>query len=132
MKFYYKKIASGIYRPIIPIELLNLGRRLRYEVLIDSGADFCIFDHQISEILNINLANSTRTDIQGIGGTKNAFSHQINLSVGGHECRVDARFMKEIPTTGYGILGQKGFFENFQVKFDYPKAEIEIKPILHN
>jgi len=43
MKFSYKKIASGIIRPIIPIEVFHKDTAVPYEVLVDSGADFCVF-----------------------------------------------------------------------------------------
>jgi hypothetical protein len=36
-------------------------------------------------------------------------------------------FSSDIAKHGYGILGQKGFFNLFVVKFDYRKAEVEIK-----
>lgn len=44
MIFKYKKIASSIIRPIIPVELRYKNARIRHEVLVDSGADSCIFD----------------------------------------------------------------------------------------
>ena len=37
-------------------------------------------------------------------------------------------FSYDIASHGYGLLGQKGFFENFTVKFDYSKSDIELKP----
>lgn len=55
MKFRYKKYGPGILRPIIPIEIIYQNRSVGYEVLVDSGADFCIFDSQ-STALNHNLA----------------------------------------------------------------------------
>lgn len=42
MKFPYKRVAPGLIRPIIPIELSYQGISIPYEVLIDSGADFCV------------------------------------------------------------------------------------------
>jgi len=44
MKFRYKKYGPSILRPIIPIEIVYKDKSVPYEVLIDSGADFCIFD----------------------------------------------------------------------------------------
>ena len=36
-------------------------------------------------------------------------------------------FSYDIARHGYGILGQKGFFDIFVVKFDLIKEEIELK-----
>jgi len=46
MKFRYKKF-NGILRPVIPITLENARKEVRYEVLVDSGADLCLFDADI-------------------------------------------------------------------------------------
>ena len=55
MKFSYKKIAPGIIRPIIPIELIHKDISVPYEVLVDSGADFCVFDAEIADIINLSI-----------------------------------------------------------------------------
>lgn len=55
MKFRYKKYAPGTLRPVIPFEIVYRDIVVPYEVLVDSGADICIFDAQIAEILGINL-----------------------------------------------------------------------------
>lgn len=36
--------------------------------------------------------------------------------------------LKKPSKHGYGLLGQKGFFDIFIVKFDLIKKEIDIKP----
>ena len=55
MQFLYKKfkLADGteLFKPIIPIGLLFNGKLIRYEALIDSGADFNIFNAEIGELL---------------------------------------------------------------------------------
>jgi len=60
MKFPYLKLSlpqrseffeSTILKPIIPLKISVEGEELRYAALIDSGADFCIFDAEIGEYL---------------------------------------------------------------------------------
>lgn len=36
-------------------------------------------------------------------------------------------FSDDISDSGYGILGQQGFFNNFKVIFDYKNKKIQIK-----
>ena len=55
MKFPYKSYGHGILRPVIPIMVSFKDRSVKYEVLVDSGADSCIFSAGITEILGINL-----------------------------------------------------------------------------
>lgn len=128
MKFSYKKINSSTYRPIIPIELCYRNQSLRYEVLVDSGADICIFDSSIGEILGLNIESGKEYSVGGVTpGVSKYYVHNITLRIGGWEHKIAAGFMAGLNTSGYGILGQKGFFDLHQVKFDYKKGSIEIK-----
>lgn len=53
MKFRYHKLllkerspffGSTILKPIIAVKVIIKDKELNYEALMDSGADFCIFD----------------------------------------------------------------------------------------
>jgi hypothetical protein len=68
MKFKYKKYGLGILRPVIPIEIIYKDRAVPYEVLVDSGADFCIFDAEIGEILSIDIISGEKQEVAGITG----------------------------------------------------------------
>lgn len=54
MKFKYKKYGQ-ILRPVIEIRIKNLDASVRYEVLVDSGADICLFSAQIGEAIGIDI-----------------------------------------------------------------------------
>ena len=59
MKFRYKKYGQAtsypVIRPVITVEIKYKDNAVKYEVLVDSGADFCIFDEQIGKLLGINI-----------------------------------------------------------------------------
>lgn len=97
--------------------------------MIDSGADFCIFDAEVGEALGLDIQSGTEVQfggIQSLGGAK-AYIHSVNLEIGGHQFKADVGFSYDISRNGYGILGQKGFFDKSIVKFDLIKEEIEIR-----
>lgn len=138
MKFGYFKFplttpseffGSYILKPIIPV-LLTIGtKKVGYAALIDSGADFCIFDAEIGEQLGLDVRNGRKEVFGGIqerGGAE-AYFHEVTLAVGGYEYRITAGFSYDIAKNGFGILGQKGFFDLFTVKFDYQKEIVELK-----
>ena len=50
------------------------------------------------------------------------------VTVGGWSYDIKAGFLPNIARLGHGVVGQAGFFENFIVKFDHAKEEIELKP----
>ncbi len=138
MKFRYHKFnlslssdffGKQILKPIIPIKILKADVTLQYAALIDSGADFCIFDAGLGEYLGLNIKSGIEVQfggIQSLGGAK-AYIHKVTLEIGGHEFITEIGFSYDISKNGYGILGQKGFFNKFIVKFDLIKEEIEIK-----
>jgi predicted aspartyl protease len=138
MKFSYFKFplvprseffGNYILKPIISVKVINGNNSLNYDALIDSGADFCIFDAEIGEVLEIDVKSGRKEIFGGIqekGGAE-AFFHNVKINIGGWEYKTKIGFSYDIAKHGYGILGQKGFFDIFSVKFDYLKAEIEIK-----
>ncbi len=128
MKFYYKKYGPGILRPVVRIEIIYKNLSVPYEVLVDSGADFCIFDAQIADILGINVESGEKNEVAGITGVNAPiYFHDVTIKVGGWPFKIKAAFLKEIGGFGYGVVGQKGFFNIFIVKFDLLKEEIELK-----
>lgn len=128
MKFPYKKIAPGIIRPIIPIELSYRDITIPYEVLIDSGADFCIFDAEIAEILKLPLTEGKKKPFAGVTGQRAfMYMHSVEMTIGGWSYQIEAGFSTDMGPYAYGIVGQLGFFNRFVVKFDYLKEEVEIK-----
>lgn len=128
MKFPYKKLATGITRPIIPIEIKYNNNSIRYEALIDSGADICIFHPEIAEILKIDIEKGIRGKVNGIveGEPQYYYIHLVELVIGGWSYETKVAFMPNLSKNGYGLLGQYGFFDLFKsIKFEFGK-DIEI------
>lgn len=128
MKFKYKQFGPDTLRPVIPIEIEYNDLITPYEVLIDSGADICIFNSQIAEVLGIDLLKGIKSQVNGITGfPEDIYIHTMRIKLGGKHYRIDVGFIR-MSNTSYGVLGQKGFFDKFLVKFDLVKKEIELKP----
>lgn len=133
MKFKYQKVnlphpfsqESFILRPIIAISLRFNKSVIRYEALLDSGADFSIFPIEIAKKLGINLNKSKKIYFSGIDGEPmEGFISKIILEVS------DVKYDTKIVFSNLGgkaILGQLGFFDKFIVNFDLIKEEIELK-----
>ena len=138
MKFKYFKFTlpkksaffgSSVLKPVIPVRLGFGASSLQYQALIDSGADFSIFHREFGELLGINIESGIPLDFGGVqkGSSSVAYLHEVTLIIGGWKYKVMAAFSEDISDKSYGILGQKGFFDLFCVKFDYQKEEIELK-----
>lgn len=110
--------------------MVHKDKELKYAALIDSGADFNIFDAALGEYLGLDVTSGLREPFGGVqerGGAE-AFLHEVTLTIGGWDHKTMIGFSYDIARHGYGILGQKGFFDIFVVKFDLVKEEVELKP----
>jgi len=130
MKFDYKRYGQNTLRPVVPIKLKNGEVSIGYEVLVDSGADLCIFDAEIGEAIGINVKKGIPKEVFGVGGKASIYYlHKVEIVVGGWVYKIDAGFMPNVAgkIMQYGLVGQNGFFSNFIVRFDLLKEEIDLK-----
>lgn len=119
LQFQYKEYDQGILRPVIPLEIEYEGRSVIYQVLVDSGADVCMFHLFVAEVLGLDSNNHLEKYVMGLGGQPQAyFTHPVNLRIRNWTIPVEAGFLPSIGVNQYGVVGQKGFFEMFQVNFD--------------
>jgi len=129
MKFRYARYGS-VVRPVIPIKMKHGDLEVGYQVLVDSGADLSFFDEEIGQILGIDVRHGKPCEVFGVGGkTSLYYLHRVKIEVGGHGYELAAGFMSNVAghVMPYGIVGQKGFFDIFVVKFDLLKEEVELK-----
>lgn len=128
MIYHYKDITSSVRRPIIEIIVKTESKFAIYPVLIDSGADYCIFSTELAKDLEIPLQKE-RVIFMDVGKNKVAgFWGKIEIRLGDKSYETRAIFA-EISKFGHGILGQQGFFDHFDVKLSYQKQTINIEPI---
>ena len=115
-------------RPVIPIQLIRGEKKVRYLAIIDSGADLCIFHAEIGELLDLTVEAGKLLQFSGISNQQlTAYFHDIKIEVGGYEFDCYAGFSKDLGNLPYGLLGQLGFFNLFDILFDYNKERIELK-----
>lgn len=128
MTYPYQKITPTISRPLIQVVLKSQDKFVIYPVLIDSGADYCIFSIELVAVLGIKLSQKY-ISFRGIGNDKVVgFWGGIEIVIGKAHYRTKAIFA-EISQFGHGILGQQGFFDHFDVNLSYKNQTIEIKPM---
>ncbi len=90
MKFPYIKLRAKptdafperkeVLKPFIPIRIWNNDKTKNIEVwaLVDSGADDCVFNAQLGEMIGLNIMEGPKNEYTGIGkGFITAFFHNI-------------------------------------------------------
>jgi hypothetical protein len=127
MVFNYEQITEQVQRPIIPIFLKSEKAFIIYRALIDSGADNCIFGIGLAELLEIELSPENAVSFIGVNGEETkGYRSEVEIRVGSKSYSLEVIFA-EINDFGHGILGQRGFFDQFDVKMSYRKKQIEIE-----
>jgi hypothetical protein len=125
--FRYARRSASILRPIIPVDLEHDGFVVPYEVLVDSGADINVFAYQIGELLGLDLRSGEGGEAIGITGEPaELYIHPITLNVDGRAHNIRAAFSRALDDMPYGVVGQYGFFDLFEVRFNLPAEEIEL------
>lgn len=136
MKFPYVKLRHKdphqkyILAPWIPINFQAHDENYEIFALVDSGADFCIFDKGVAQFLHINIESGKLLKTGGLSGNSDVYYFDnIWMTVGGHQIKVIAGFVPGNLADGSisGILGRQGFFEYFKVTIDEKNKVIELK-----
>jgi hypothetical protein len=120
MRFRYTEIPNHqdpqkpFRRPYLIVRLINGDRHKDVISLVDSGADVCLFHSDIGRMLGFEIEAAPKLAFQGVSGAKEvAYLHRVDLAVRGlNAITLDVGFTNSM-AAGTGLLGQRGFFEQF-------------------
>lgn len=120
------KPAAYVYRPIIPIKLSKGMKRIVFDALVDSGADECTLPGWIADTLGHSIYRGEQRIFSGIGGAVLAYLHKTRLAIDKYEFMTDVFYSHEWDDMPFGLLGQSGFFSQFNVQFNYKDKEFRL------
>ena len=120
------------YRPLMKATITaSNGESARILVLLDSGADACLFSLDIATQLNLDVLRLPKTFTGGVGSQANlTYYDTVSIDLGdGIQFSAYAAFTQGMNQVGLGLLGQSGFFEHFRVEFLYNQKIFTIEPV---
>ena len=130
--YNYRLLAghSGIFYPLVPVELLYGKNAIwRGDVLLDSGANYPVFDAEIAERLGINLKKSPRILASGLGGYQMLYQQKMGLRIGPIQkplqcivCFIEALNKRGAPN----VIGRIGVFDHLKIGFDEAERKVYI------
>ncbi len=125
IEFSYVRLRKFWY-PIVPIVLFHDTHKLVTRGLVDSGANFSVFNARVAKALGIDLRTGEKIELHGLGRAV-GYVHQISMAL--NKFRFDARvvFSDEL-TVSLNILGRSDFFQPFLVTFDEQARKIRLEP----
>ena len=122
MKLPYLPLR-GILKPVVEVSILG-PRPARIRALVDSGADFSIFDSRVAAYTGIVLDPQLQRSATGIGGTITASGAWIDAVVARRYLHLLVYFTPNMPVN---LLGRDNFFHYFRIGFDEVNGEIELR-----
>ena len=132
MKYRYKRVPTNIEpagystQPLVQVSLRYRNRTVRLRALIDSGAADCIFHQSVGQALGIDVESGLEKGYTGIAGqTVTGYVHSLMLQVPGFPewIQIEAGF---IESDVISLLGQSGFFDNYQIIFERYRGRFEV------
>lgn len=130
MQFKYKRTAFGILMPIIPIGIGLDNSYAQYEVLVDSGAAINVFDAQMGELIGLDIPSGKKDWLEVVNGKRTEmYIHEISIEFPNfdYQFKTSVGFIKDC-VWPYGLVGQRGFFNQFHIHFDQRKGIVDINP----
>ena len=109
---------TRIWRPILSVQIIhNHAKSPRFEAIIDTGSDYCLFHASIGALIGIKIHDGAEGDLGGvIGGPRSkVYYHNVKLVVGTDVVEIKAGFSWDLTEN---LLGYIGFFDSFIVTFD--------------
>lgn len=106
---------TRIWRPILTVKIIHgHATSKRFDALIDTGTDYCIFDANVGASIGIKIVNGPEGPLGGIipGSRGRVYYHNVKLVIGSEIIDIKAGFSWDITEN---VLGHFGFFENFIV-----------------
>jgi hypothetical protein len=136
MKYKYTSFLSPnrsvkfTKRPMVEIELIGDGGSQKVLALLDSGADYSLFDYDLAVAAGIDLSKSRDDRLTGIGGeTLGKRLDKVDIKVQDivNAVKIPACFIKNF--TAGALIGQEGFFDQYKIKFEKDHDTFEIIPV---
>src|SRR5258707_4567091 len=84
MAYTFKYQTSGssrLPRPFIPLALRHKDRTVKIKALVDSGADFCMFDGELTYMLDIDVTKLEKINVNGVAGAATGYVAHIEIGV---------------------------------------------------
>jgi len=119
----------------LPMLYVRIGKKhakpsARFGAMLDTGSSFCLFRSDLGRSIGIDVFAGTKQQMSGVvpGASTEAFFHRVNLHIEANWIvEVNAGFIENF--TWGALLGRRGFFDQFNVKFSHsdhpPVFEIE-------
>lgn len=94
--------------------------------MLDTGADHCVFPESFMAPLGIDPLSAPAESTTGVGAISVTRFHTVKIEIAGLlELSVYAGFTDGLESWGIGLLGHRGFIDQFKLTLEPGFFEIE-------
>ena len=119
---------DGQHFPIVEVALARGDRTISVKALVDSGASFCIFHHEVAEYLGLKIERGRKVSLTGIGGRIFGYLHNVTVNAGGQRFECKIVFSRKFKIS-FNLLGRDNFFAPFKVSFIESQKKVVIESV---
>ncbi len=135
-KFRKEMLEDGSYsyRPVIPVKFINGTRFLNSFVLLDSGADITVLTWGHAVILGLKLSKE-KSKLYGFKEEASVYESAVEIEIGSGRLakRISVPVLvlseEEPRQENDAVIGLRGFFDEFDIRFKLASNKIEMKPV---
>ena len=119
LRFEYNALEDGITMPVI----LSYSKvAVRCEAKVDTGAQVCLFERELGELLGLDIECGYRRPFETLTGSFFAYGHTIRLNTMGMEFDSFVYFAAT-PGLPRNLLGREGWMQKIRLAIvDYDSA----------
>jgi predicted aspartyl protease len=113
-EFQYRYIGNH-FLPVLDVTLIGPGGEDDLVAIIDTGAEFSLFDGQRARAIGLELTAGRRLSMGGLTGQLTAYIHEVDLEIFGAHFRCEVAFSElAIPRE---LVGRHTFFTQVRIAF---------------
>lgn len=116
-RFLYQPGKKGILQPIIPVGVLMKNSWYLVKAYVNSGADYSVFQPQISIDAELDYRAGKRISLQvGNGVLIPVYLHDLEIQLGRERFTCPIGFSDRLGVS-FNVLGKQGIFDKFKICF---------------
>ena len=120
----YRSLDAGI---TIDVILRYANREQPCPAKVDTGAEFCLFNRTLADVLEIDVESGYREKFSTLGGGIFAYGHEIELETFGLRFQSYVYFAESY-AVNRNLLGRQGWLQLVKLGLDDYKSAIYLSP----
>jgi predicted aspartyl protease len=128
-KLEFDTLQSYESSPNIEVTLTvrSSEKSYNFRAVVDTGADYCVFQPDIAEVLGIELAAGSEISIgNAAGSTFKAYGHEVELEYCGIRFSTMVYFA-DVPQFRRNLLGRVGWLDQFRIAIVHHDSSLYVR-----